>query len=109
MCKTRTVAVDDGPVAQADFARILSNPVRGGVARIEFGLARAARVRVSIFDLAGRQVMRLADQPFKAGVHRMEWNGRDASGSRVRAGAYFLRVQTDDHGFRTVRKMILVD
>jgi flagellar hook assembly protein FlgD len=92
-----------------DFARILSNPVRGGVARIEFGLARAARVRVSIFDLAGRQVMRLADQPFEAGVHRMEWNGRDASGSRVRAGAYFLRVQTDDHRFRTVRKMILVD
>jgi len=109
LCRTRTVGVDDEPAAQVDFARILSNPVRGGVARIEFGLARAARVRVSIFDLAGRQVMRLADQPFEAGVHRMEWNGRDASGSRVRAGAYFLRVQTDDHRFRTVRKMILVD
>ncbi|MEQ1833027.1 MAG: FlgD immunoglobulin-like domain containing protein [Candidatus Eisenbacteria bacterium] len=83
--------------------------MRGGVARIEFGLARASRVRVSVFDLAGRQVMSLADQAFEAGVHRIEWNGRDASGSRVRAGAYFLRVQTDDRRFRSVRKVILVD
>jgi hypothetical protein len=66
------------------------NPARDG-SLLDLTLARGRNVDVGVFDLAGRRVATLADGALSAGVHTLAWDGRDGSGTRVRAGVYFVR------------------
>lgn len=74
--------------------RILENPVRAEL-RAEWSQPRAAEVTVEILDRRGRRVARLRQGELAGGIHRLLWNGRDASGSHVARGVYFLRVSMD--------------
>ncbi len=73
---------------------------------IRFDVPREAHVRLRIFDVRGRVVATLVDQPLLAGFHREIWDGRVDEGGRAASGVYFYRLETDDRVFN--RKMILV-
>ena len=45
---------------------------------------------ITVFDVTGRRLQTFAVGPASRGV--LEWNGRDAGGSRVPAGVYFARL-----------------
>jgi hypothetical protein len=59
---------------------------------IRFDLPAAARVRLTVLDVAGRTVRRLDDATFPAGAHATVWDGTDDHGVRVRGGVYFARL-----------------
>ncbi len=67
------------------------NPARGTTV-IAFDLPVAHSVRLEVFDLLGRQVATLADGPFAAGSHTVEWDLLDPTGARVRPGVYVYRI-----------------
>ena len=62
-------------------------------AEIRFTLARSGQVRVALYDLRGRMVKSILDEPRSAGDHVVSWEGTSDRGSRVASGVYFLRVQ----------------
>ncbi len=74
---------------------------------ILFDLPAPSAVRLRVHDLAGRLVRTLVDRPLlPAGPQRATWNGRDAAGRHVAAGAYLYRLEA---GGKTVsRRMTLV-
>lgn len=74
--------------------RAWPNPAPAEVA-FAFGLARAGRVSLSLFDLAGRRVSPPIDARLAAGSHQLRWNGVDAQGARVAAGIYFATLRAD--------------
>ncbi|HKQ58974.1 MAG TPA: FlgD immunoglobulin-like domain containing protein [Candidatus Eisenbacteria bacterium] len=59
---------------------------------IPFRLEQAAQVRIEVRDLAGRQVRTLVDATMGAGEHQVPWDGTDATGRHLSAGAYFVRM-----------------
>lgn len=59
---------------------------------IEFELGHATRVRLEIFDVAGRRVATLIDESLAAGRHTARWTGRDDAGRAASAGTYFYRL-----------------
>jgi len=61
---------------------------------ITFSLNAERRVRLIVFDAAGRLVSRLADRVMAAGEHTVNWNGRDTAGAAVASGVYFCRLDT---------------
>ncbi len=73
---------------------------------ISFALQQDARVQLSIIDLSGREVARLAGQVYPAGRHSVVWNGRDSHGRAVASGTYFARI--DAAGQVQTRKMVLL-
>jgi hypothetical protein len=78
-----------------------------GVAAIALGVpAPGERVRVDVYDLAGRRVVAVCDSYFEAGVHQLEWNGRNRDGRQVASGVYFVRAS----GQRTdaTQKLVLI-
>jgi len=79
-----------GPAGAALAIAPLANPSRRG-GGVLLSLPVAGRVRVEVFDAAGRRVRVLADGLFESGAHAFEWDGRNAAGTRVGAGVYFLR------------------
>jgi flagellar hook capping protein FlgD len=52
--------------------------------------ASGERVKISVYDLAGRLVRTLANEVQSAGHHTVAWDGRDAQGTRMRQGVYFV-------------------
>ena len=73
---------------------------------VPFEIAKAGRVRLTVFDLAGRQVAVLADGEYGVGYHEEVWLGKDTSGRQVPSGAYYLRLECG--GQVRMRQMMLL-
>lgn len=80
---------------EAIALRAAPNPFRTATT-LSFSLAASGDVRVAIHDVTGRRVRELASARMDAGTHRLDWDGRDASGNLVPAGVYFARVATPE-------------
>lgn len=83
---------------------VTPNPVASR-ATVRFGLPRAGHVTLEVFDVGGARVRTLVDDDRPAGQHAVTWDGRDASGGRARAGAYFVRLS---HGGREARQRLVL-
>ncbi|MCK6623471.1 MAG: T9SS type A sorting domain-containing protein [Calditrichia bacterium] len=73
---------------------------------ITLSLPQESRVSLQVYDVTGRKVRTLADQPLPAGVHKIAWDGRAEGGEPVSSGVYIYRVQAG--GFVESRKMVLL-
>lgn len=82
------------------------NPLRGA-STVRFDLARAADVKLELFDLSGRRIGTLADAPFAAGSYSVRWDGRLSSGRSAGAGLYFVRMSDGARVLATVRLAIV--
>lgn len=74
--------------------------------RIDFTLASATHVRLSVYNVLGREVNILLNDDLPAGTHSAMWNGTNGTGQSVASGIYYYRLETND-GIAT-RKMILL-
>ena len=73
--------------------------------QIGFQLDSPGAVRLDVYDAAGRFVARLVSATLPAGVHSIDWDGRDDSGVRAPSGVYFTRLQSG--GAVVTRKLLL--
>lgn len=87
------VGVPGASPARFRLIAAVPNPTHEGV-RVAFELPAAAEVGADVFDLGGRRVRSLADRAFGPGIQNLVWDGRDAAGTRVRDGLYFVRVRS---------------
>lgn len=90
------VSVNQGSLPRTlEFRPPSPNPVRSA-ARLAFGLpARAERVDLEIYDLAGRVVRSESLGTLDPGYHAWIWDGRDGHGRLAASGAYFARLSVD--------------
>lgn len=73
---------------------------------VEFGLSRAAHVKIDVFNIVGQRVRTLVDEEMEAGRYVADWDGKDEQGHSVSSGIYFYRMQAA--GFSDMKKMLLV-
>ncbi len=73
---------------------------------IEYDLAKQSYVSLILYDIMGREVIKLVNQEMLPGYHSIIWNTRNNLGFPVSAGVYFYQLQTKD--FVKTRKMILL-
>jgi hypothetical protein len=92
-------------VGRAVLGQSWPNPASGPT-RIEFRLSRDARVRLRVFDAAGRLVRTLEEGPLPAGAHQRLWDGRDERRATAASGIYFYELDVD--GKREARKTVQV-
>lgn len=62
--------------------------------------------RLIVYDLLGREVIRLLDKPCLPGVYQLTWNGRNAAGIPLASGMYFYTLEYGQ--FYKSRKMVLI-
>lgn len=91
-----TTGVDRGPATAFALAPVYPNPMRSG-GTFAFALPQPGRVRLSVLDVQGREVLVLADEDRGAGWHALPWrNGERAS---LGAGLYFARMRAGGRTF----------
>jgi outer membrane protein assembly factor BamB len=79
----------------AAFFAPTPNPSRAGV-RFEWVIPTKKRVRIDVFDVAGRRVRTVVDEPRNAGEQFALWDGRGDDGQVAGAGIYLARIRSGD-------------
>jgi hypothetical protein len=99
---TSTPWEDDTPAAFALHSNY-PNPFNPSTI-IHFELAEPSRVRLDVFDITGRRIVRLLDEDLNTGRHRVTFDTSGFSG--LASGVYLFRLEAGD--FSDVRKMTLI-
>jgi hypothetical protein len=68
--------------------------------------AGGREISLKVYDVTGREIKTLLDCEQVAGVRTISWDGTSATGDKVAAGLYFLRLDTPE--VRLLRKIVLV-
>jgi len=68
---------------------------------IAYELPRAAHVSIKIFNVLGKEITTLVNQPQTAGLHKVHWNA-----AHTPSGVYFVRMQAGN--FTSVKKCLLL-
>jgi len=71
---------------------------------IRFALTRREHTSLRIYDVAGREVRTLWDEPLGPGEHEIVWDGKGNAGRSQASGIYFLRFRAGE----TSRELKLV-
>ena len=64
---------------------------------IEYTILKKSSVRLSIYDVSGKEVRILKSGVLTPGTYRIRWKGRDNQGDNMPQGVYFLRMDTKDY------------
>jgi hypothetical protein len=90
------IAMPDSPLLYPNYP----NPFNPGTT-IAFALPAAGPVAIIVYDLSGRLVTTLLDQPMPAGHHEVRFNAGDLA-----SGIYFYAIRTGTYS--KTRKMVLM-
>ncbi|MBN2279099.1 MAG: T9SS type A sorting domain-containing protein [Candidatus Marinimicrobia bacterium] len=74
---------------------------------IRFAIAEEAKVKITIYDMAGNLVNTLTDHDYTTGHYEVLWNAMDFNHNPVSAGIYIYQMTTNT-GFSQSAKMILI-
>ncbi len=85
---------------QFELSQNYPNPFNP-VTSIRFAVKKYGLVKLSVYDVSGREVYEAVDDILKPGTYEVNLNA-----SSLSSGIYFYRLQTE--GFTATRKMILV-
>lgn len=80
------------------------------VTNLRFSLPVAGRVEISVYDVRGRQVRRLAGGQRDAGWHDLVWDGLSDSGQPCAGGVYavVMRAESPTGRYDLLQKVVLV-
>ncbi|NQU05967.1 MAG: choice-of-anchor D domain-containing protein, partial [Calditrichaeota bacterium] len=97
-----SVGDDNNPLIPTELTleSIYPNPFNAR-ATIHFGLPAPSKVRLSVYDLSGRNIQMLVDEYLSAGYHTAVFNA-----DNLTAGVYFVRIATSDEV--RVQKVMLI-
>ena len=73
---------------------------------ISYHLAEDSQVKITVFDLLGRQVKTLYSGQQLAGSYQVYWNGKNENNSSAPTGTYLICMQTEDT--KQVQKVMLL-
>ena len=73
---------------------------------LSFDLPEAADIRLVVYDLLGREVVRLVEGRQEAGYRQVVWNGRDRWGRALPSGMYIVRMMTPGYS-RSIKLLLL--
>jgi hypothetical protein len=76
------------------------------VTNISFDLPEQGYVSLVVFDIMGREIVRIIDGQLNGGHHKFSWNGKHNSGRVASSGIYFYRFTAKD--FQQTRKMLII-
>ncbi len=71
------------------------------VTNIKFQLPNAGFVKLTVFDLLGREIATLVNETMNAGIYNADWDA-----SKYSSGVYFYKLETES--FIETKKMILI-
>jgi hypothetical protein len=102
-----SVGIDDDPAMPQAFSlhQNYPNPFNAKT-MIDYSTSKSGNVRLTVYDLAGRQVNTLHDGNQQAGHYQIIWDGKDSRGAQAASGVYFYRLEAE--GKSVTKRMVML-
>ncbi|MFH1214692.1 MAG: S8 family serine peptidase [Candidatus Neomarinimicrobiota bacterium] len=88
-----------------ELAQNFPNPFNP-ITTIRYALPERSTVRLTIYDMLGKEVRTLVNQAEDAGYKSVQWNGLDQRGQMISTGIYIYKIQAGN--FTQTKKMIFM-
>ncbi len=102
-----SLSIDDLPVIPEDYAlhQNYPNPFNP-TSTIRYDLPESANVTLVIYDILGREVIRLVNQEMQPGYHRAVWEAKDHTGRVMPTGIYIARLTAPEYS-KSIKMLLL--
>ncbi|NLI97748.1 T9SS type A sorting domain-containing protein, partial [bacterium] len=100
-------AIDEGKTGPKAYFLEVTNAINEGEARLRFAVLHSDWVKISVFDINGRYVASVQNNPMEPGYYTRTWNGKDDSGRKCSAGIYIVRMEAE--GFTASKKAVILN
>jgi hypothetical protein len=74
--------------------------------QVHYQVPEQCRLRIMVYDAAGRIVNCIVDEILQPGYHQSLWDGSDSEGRPVNSGVYFYRLEAPS--FTSSKKVLLL-
>jgi parallel beta-helix repeat protein len=64
------------------------------------------QVQLTVYNIRGKQVIKLIDSEYEPGSHRIVWDGRNEKGEQISSGIYLYTLRSGENVY--TRKMVLL-
>ena len=81
------------------------NPFNGQTT-MTYRVPGACRVFIKIYNVLGKEIFFVMDEPKEEGTYRIHWNGDDEKGDKVTSGIYYYQMISGE--YRNTKKMLLL-
>ena len=106
--KTPVIGFEQYPVEIPDVFKVeqnYPNPFNPSTV-IRFSVPIVTQVSVTVYDMTGREIIRLMSDDVKTGYYTVTWDGKNSKGVAVGSGTYLYVVTAG--WYREVKKMVLL-
>jgi hypothetical protein len=97
---TSAEKIDNEIPAEFELEQNYPNPFNP-VTKIKFDVAKFYNVKIIVYDLSGKELDIIINQPMQQGTYEVIWNGEKYS-----SGIYFLRMLADN--YVETKKMVML-
>ena len=73
---------------------------------IQYGLPQPGFIKITIYDIQGKEIRTLLDEHKEAGYHSVTWDSKDKTGLTVPAGVYLYQLKIGERTF--TKKLTLI-
>jgi len=73
---------------------------------IEYAIRVPGKVTMEIYNILGQRVRIFVRENLEAGIHKMQWDGKDNLGRNLTSGVYIYRIESGN--FAQSRKLVLL-
>jgi len=91
---TKINATKESPCTFEIFAAY-PNPFNSSVT-FRWSQNAPGNVRLSIYDITGREIRVLTDERHSSGTHKVKWDGKNNQGNRMSSGVFFCKIQSEN-------------
>jgi hypothetical protein len=84
---------------------VTPNPGPAIARSFSYTMGQDGWAKLDVYDVSGRLVTKLTDGPAPAGSHVVSWDGRTSTGTFLRSGIYFARLESTE-GSRTLKVIV---
>lgn len=77
---------------------------------IKYNLNKTEEVHIAVFDILGRKVKTLVDDPQSIGIHQVQWDGTNNRGELLSSGIYFywIKLKNSNMNVTQQKKMLFL-
>ena len=101
------VSIDNDSL-NSNTIKILScypNPFNPSIL-FKYKIEKRNHVRLDIYNVLGKKVKSLVEEVQEAGIYYTKWDGNNGFNKSLPSGAYFLRMQSNEH--HLIKKVTLI-
>ena len=74
---------------------------------IRYVLKESHLAHLVVYNSLGQKIRTLVHEPQTAGIHTIQWNGKNENGEKVASGIYFYQLKAGS--FVKTRRMMLIE